>query len=464
MQLHNLALCQPIMQMEALKNDLIRDGSKLLTGIDTRYLALTLIEYLMSESFFRRGASREEAAEHLAPHARQMKPSLSDDEANRVAFFVFDHLANAKADQSTFKIDYWDAARSRWDWHEFRLLEYRQVDSEQWLWTATQDGLMLLLSMLSIDPELTAEIEKAMLERLIEQGRVEDAAALAERARIESFRFHQDIDRQIFWAARGERVDWAKIIAPRIGDARVRIRKRAGLDENVLDAIRERLHLADPDDRGALVRMRRILEECQETHTRLDTRLNSAWSEYLDHQASEFALRQDGMLVDPEDVILRPLLRVPLTAITPAVADTITAALGPMRVRHLPQLVDLLDMAMVAPPERTPPPEGPDDIDPYAEPVPTFDREVERKVKEWFQTQVQRDRRINTEALLLRAAAEEFTRDEILCLALTAMFEIRDVEDATGFGSRRDGVIAHEVVSGDRIEYFLKEDARYADL
>lgn len=453
-QLRNLALCRALSELEADKNRRVRDGSRMFEGIDSQYLGLALIDWMMGESFFRQGVERDEAIAHVAQLAAEMKPQLPPADASRIGEEVFDALSNGgRNNQQAFRVEYWDAAARRTAIHEFRLLRYTQLDNEQWLWEVTRDGLLLHLGMLNLPSDIAGELERMMLSRLLAEGRVDDAARMADRARIQAQIFVRDIDQSIFLAARGSRVDWARDIVPRTVQARKDVKTRIKLDADILDALKTSLPDAAEAERPALLRVKSLVETCQKVHTELDSRLNQASRQFRHHQSSQFALRLPDAEVDPQEGLLVPLLAVAMADIA-AEADDIARLLSAPVVRRLPTLSDVITAAEESwvMPVRSDADDVEDDILAVLPLDETFSPELTAELGAWFAEALDTRGELATDEALALAEAAGRSPLERRLLALHGL----NVFAGGAIEVTVDGSFRRPEAAGDRLVYRLK--------
>lgn len=458
-QLRSLALARPLVTLEAEKGRLVRDGSQLFDGIDTQYLGLSMIDWVMGESLFKRGVDRVEAIARVAAMAAPMKTSLSLDERMKIGEVIFDAFANISDNQKPFRIEYWDGVAGTMARFEFRLLDFKEVGDGEFLWQVTREGLLLHLGMLSIAPDIASELERKLLSRLIVEGRVDEAAKMAERARIEAQLFRTDIDNQILWASRGSRVDWAGVIVPRIAEARARINGRVGLDAEILKVIGERLPDAADADRAPLMRVKSIVQGSQRQHLDLDTRLNGATQQYIEFQSARFSIRLPGARVDPQDGILMPLLAADMEAVS-AEADNIVRLLNRPTARRLTTLTDVLFMADAAwnsELRRQAETAAEDDlIEEWQPPQDSFPAEIVAGVVEWFDRTLRDGASIPTDELLEMAAADGLGPIERRCLALHALHVFSAMSGDVDVVVK--GWFSRPEATGNRVFYTLKEN------
>src|SRR5687767_3413944 len=87
-QQRNLLLLRPLFQLELSKNrfgDEEGADSSLFEGIDTHYLVLMALDYMMEGVTVAMGFTEAEVANHLAKITCAMKPALTERQSQRVA-------------------------------------------------------------------------------------------------------------------------------------------------------------------------------------------------------------------------------------------------------------------------------------------------------------------------------------------------------------------------------------------
>ena len=110
-QQRNLLLLRPLFQLELSKNkfgDASSEDVGLFEGVDTHYLVLATLDYMLEATTVALGFTQSEVLDHLAKVAGAMKPSLSRDQCMRVAEVVLDTLDNKTRGYQEFAFDYYD--------------------------------------------------------------------------------------------------------------------------------------------------------------------------------------------------------------------------------------------------------------------------------------------------------------------------------------------------------------------
>lgn len=114
-QQRNLLLFRPLIQLELFKNkfgDPGQEESNLFDGIDTHYLVLATLDFMMEGTTVALGFTQSEVLEYLSKLAGAMKPNLADVQRRRIAEVVLDTLDNKTRGYQEFAFEYFDAKRS----------------------------------------------------------------------------------------------------------------------------------------------------------------------------------------------------------------------------------------------------------------------------------------------------------------------------------------------------------------
>ena len=121
-QQRNLLLAEPVARLSLDRRVIFKDDPTIADRLDVQYLELSAIDFVMERSAVESGASPDEFVEHVAAEATRVKPSLTDEQSRKVGQVVLDYLANARDGHKAFRIEYCDADRGGYSFHDFRLL------------------------------------------------------------------------------------------------------------------------------------------------------------------------------------------------------------------------------------------------------------------------------------------------------------------------------------------------------
>ena len=210
-QQRNLLLAEPLARLSLEKRVIFKDDPTIADRLDVQYLALNAIDFVMERSAVESGASPGEIVEHVATEATRVKPSLTDEQSRKVGQVVLDYLANARDGHKAFRIEYYDAGRGGYSFHDFRLLALSMAADESLRFKLGPGAQILTLAMLDVAPEFAQEAEAIMIRKAVKRGRFKDAQTLAQRARMRSIHYKQFIEDRLFQVRRAaDRVVWSE--------------------------------------------------------------------------------------------------------------------------------------------------------------------------------------------------------------------------------------------------------------
>lgn len=307
-QLRNLLLVRPLFEL-ALRTRRTEEGVRLFAGLDTNYLALSLLDFIMEGSVFGFGRTREEVLGHLAERCRWQQPSLTDAEARRAAAEVVDALHNTENRTDRFEFEYFDAATRTLKQHRFHLLKWTRGDDDRHYYRVTDEGHLVYLGMLDLGSEDMQVLLDKMLAELIRRGRVEQALEVSERARREAMRYRDNIRSVLERTQRSpESVSWKGDLEPFLERARSHIDERHQEEDQLLSIVIDQLREAsDLENRRRFARLRDTLDKELHGHLRLLQQVSEAGGRYRQAQKTMFRARRRQRLPDLEDALLPPL-------------------------------------------------------------------------------------------------------------------------------------------------------------
>ena len=266
-QQRNLLLAQPIARLSLDRRVIFKDDPTIADRLDVQYLALSAIDFVMERSAIESGASPVEIVEHVAADATRVKPNLTDDQSRKVGRVVLDYLANARNGHKAFRIEYYDAGRGGYSFHDFRLLALSVAADGSPKFKLARGAQILTLAMLDVAPEFAREAEAIMIRKAVERGRFKDARTLAQRARMRSIHYQQFIEDRLFQIRRAaDRIVWSEEVLPELDEARVHLSERRKHEVAIVESIREHIAHARGDTRDHLVDLKNTIDECRQRH------------------------------------------------------------------------------------------------------------------------------------------------------------------------------------------------------
>lgn len=371
-QQRNLLLMRPLYEL-ALRSR--REGNEALwSGLDTNYLCLCLLVFVMDGGALGQGRTHDEAVEHVAELARRMKPALASEQAQSIGREVIEALHNAANHGQPFAYPYFDAAGARVRTHSFALLRYARSDlDDAYYYRVTDEGFVVYLGVLDFGAADMQVLMEKMLHEFIRRGNIDQALEASQRALYESRRYLEQISAQLLRAHRvPDAVRWSTDVAPRLDEARRHIDARLTEEHQMLQATRESLaNAADANTREKFVRLRETVEASLTTSARLLQVLGEAAERFRNAARTLFRTRKRYRLPNLEEVVLPQMLQSPVAALDTLADEESYRLLGldQPRLYELDSLfTTLLTARGVA--DDTPAPEGA--LVPLAEELPHF--------------------------------------------------------------------------------------------
>jgi len=350
---------------------------------DVVTLALAAIDTVIAKQGFDVEVAYDEAIAGLASLVANAHPERPSDEHDLVARYVVDALLNRREREapfsyqvSSFGRDGDGAVRHRVKLAEFRLLtEHEDHARGVNVLRASTDAINALVGGLEFDVEDEQAAIELVLARQLERGAFGLAEKAAERSRLLSVRYADELRTLLADTVRDIRTvltQWAEEVPERLERNRVHLEERLAAETRLLDHVRGALDATDvePAVATAAARIVGLLEECRQRHTELHGRLVGARTIFLDEQTRQ-SFRPVGGLRNPDitDGVFLPLLG---TAVSEAVepAETFAVLLAGTAVPRVVRFADLVD-DLLAPrresaPEDPPVPEELGDPDPPA--------------------------------------------------------------------------------------------------
>lgn len=457
-QQRNLLLMRPLFQLELTKNK-FSDGSggTLLDGLDTHYLSLAALAYLMEGTAVAVGYTLAEVQQYLAQVVAQMKPALTPAQRNRVAEIILDSLDNASNNYQEHSYEYFHAPTGETRVVRFRLTTYEPDLEDTYRYRPTAEGYLVLMGMLDLEVEDHQILVERMLQLLIERGRFDQAYEFARRARMLSIEHRQQLRDFInqAWRAPGS-VVWTRDIGPRLIEARSHIHARQEEDRRMEESVRGQLvQVDDVRTREQLVRLHDVLKSASTVRAQLQLEVTGAGDKFMDAQATAFRARKPSGLPDLEARLLPDAMRCPAARLGGS-ADELLLSLYPAVVPKAPDLSNLLALLL----ERRAIEDDFDDDDETGEVVPfkvyvdPFPEDVTQRVHLWLKGKFSLGGSWKLDELLIAAEDEGFAELEQQCVAYALYRSFPDSE--TLFPKMRavaDGAFISSIAQGDNLRF-----------
>lgn len=308
-QLKNLLLVRPLFEL-ALRTRRTDEGDRLFSGLDTNFLAISLLDFVMEGSVFGFGRSREEVLSYLGEKTRLLKPSLSETDSRKVAADVVDALHNAENRSERFEYEYFDTVSGEMRRYAFHLLRWTRCEDDRSYYRITDEGHLVYLGMLDLGTEDMQVLLDKMLAEMIRRGRVEQALDVSERGRREAMRYQDSIRTQLERAQRSpDAVVWKGDLEPFLVRSREHIDGRQVEERQLQALVNDQLREAtDAGARRKFARLHETLEQELSVHLRLLRLVTEAGGRYRHAQKTLFRARRRQKLPDIEEQVLMPIL------------------------------------------------------------------------------------------------------------------------------------------------------------
>ncbi|VVJ21652.1 Uncharacterised protein [Amycolatopsis camponoti] len=323
---------------------------------DVVTLALAAIDTVISRQGFDEEVTYDEAVSGLARLAASACPEQPSEVHEAVARYVIDALLNRREREAPFAYQVSDfslepdgSVHHRAIAVEFRLLsEHEDQQRGVNVLRASADAINALVGGLEFDVEDEQAAVELMLDRQLKRGAFGQAEKAAERSRLLSVRYSDELRALLTDTVRDIRTvldRWAQDVPAQFERNRVHLEERLGAESRLLDHVRSALDTAeaDPAVTAAAARIAGLLEECRRRHTELHGRLVGARTIFLDEQLRQ-SFRPIGGLRNPDiaDGVFLPLLTMAAEdAAEPAEAFAVFVA-GP-QVPRIVRFADLVD-------------------------------------------------------------------------------------------------------------------------
>lgn len=387
-QQRNLLLFRPLIQLELSKNK-FGDGaeeSSLFDGIDTHYLVLAVLDYMMEGTTVALGYTQQEVLEQLAKLAASMKPSLTEAQTRRVAEVVLDTLDNKARGYQEFAFDYFDGKRGEMrQAPKFRLVAYEPDLEDVYRYRPTPEGYLVYLGMLDLSVEDSQELMEKMLQLLVQRGRFDAALEIARRARTLSIEYRQIIRDQLMQAFRAPgSVNWTRDLSPQLGRAREHVGKRQEEDRRMDESVHDSLLQAnEPKTRESLVALLKAVRDAGLNRTYLVSDITLASERFRRAQVAVFKARPRSNLPDLESRIFPDLVKAPAILLAEE-ADSAISALYPPSTPRVYELNSVFTLLLEQRVEDLSTDDEPGKITRFEPPPEQFPEEVIAEVREWL--------------------------------------------------------------------------------
>jgi hypothetical protein len=203
---------------------------------------------------------------------------------------------------------------------------------------ASTDAINALVGGLEFDVEDEQAAVELMLSRQLERGAFGQAEKAAERSRLLSVRYSDELRTLLNDTVRDIRTvmaRWAEHVPEQLDRNRTHLEERLGAEARLLDHVRGALDGADTEPA--------VAEECRQRHTELHGKLVGARTVFLEEQTRQ-SFRPVGGLRNPDitDGVLLPLLATRANDAAP-LAEAFAVLTAGAQVPRVARVADLVD-------------------------------------------------------------------------------------------------------------------------
>jgi hypothetical protein len=457
-QQRNLLLLRPLFQLELNKTRIGDESSAdrgLFQGLDTHYLALSALDFMMEGTTVNMGSTQREVLSHLADVALAMKPELLALQASRVASVVLDTLDNKANSYKEFNFEYFDATQRATRNIRFRLVTYQPDLEDVYRYRPTSEGYLVYLGMLDLAPEDAQELMEKMLDLLVKRGRFEAALDIAKRARKLSLEYRQLIRDRLMQAYRAPgSVNWTKEMAGRLNDARTHVGARQAEDQRMEDAVREALLSSEElKTRHDLSQLLKTLQGAGLIRSNLVNDITVAPGKFLDAQRAAFRARRAASLPDLEGRLFPQLMCLRVDVLE-AQADNCVSALYPTLWPKVYELNTVFEALRERRAEDQEPDLDDGEVTPFEPPVDQFPQAVISQVEQWVRVQFLPGETVRVDQLVERAEIQGHDSQFRRCLLLMLFRSFAQSETLfPNMRSDASGLFSMDLAQGTNLEF-----------
>lgn len=457
-QQRNLLLLRPLFEL-ALKTRRGDASEPLFSGLDTNYLALATLDFIMEGSVLGLGRTLQETVTNGADLAQRMKSALNEPDARKVAREVLDTLHNAAGKYERFEYDYFDATVGQMKRYAFSLLRYERAEDEQYYYRVSDEGFLVYLGMLDLGAANMQELMEKMLHELVRRGRVNEAVDVSRQAYMQAARYFETIRSRLDRAQRvPDSVTWTGDLEPFLNGAREHLDGRQTEERQMLSVVTDKLREGeDPSTREKLVRLKDTVENELHLGSQLLRLIGEAGQRYLRAQAAMFRARTRQNLPDLEEKLLPELLNLRVSELE-QVGDAQGHTLFSGATPKVFSLSDVVELLLEPQPEDSETDAGDDEMVRLEELPPHFSTEDDAAANQFLQGIFAREPAIDIEAVLATAEEAGLQRQvrELMTFRMYQAFS-RD-ESPFNVDAHLDGRFSNDLVEGARLKFIKREE------
>lgn len=414
-QQRNLLLLRPLLTLEinkALFAD--EEGERgLLNRLDTHYLGLALLDYLIESVPYYRGRTRDEVIVYLAGLIQVMSSELTREAAELAAAQILGAIENKRGSYQQFEFTYFDGVSATNLTYRYRLLKLEPDQYDDPRYSPTSEGYLVYLGMLDLRPEEYELVMQKASKLMLERNRYAEALELIAKARKSSIHYSQLISERLAAAMRSPRsVNWTNDFEPALDGARSHVGERQREDQLMLSSVQDSLtnDSTREEARENLAKIREVLESASTLRTQLVTDIGQAPDRFLNAHAASLRARAGTHLPDLDATFLPDIGKLPASRLA-EIAERGLPLLYAPRVHRVFDLSTVIGLLLQRRPTPEEIPEEEDVFENFSFPAGQFSDELIESAREWLAKTLAGRDRLPTLEILKRAEADGF--DEI---------------------------------------------------
>lgn len=421
-QQRNLLLLRPVFALELNKNSHGAGAGtleSLMDGIDTHYLVLAALDFMMEETTMNMGCTQDEVLAYLTSIALEMKQTLTVPLARKIAETVLDSLDNKAKGYKEFEFDYFDAPSRRFSSVRFRLVTYEPDLEDVYRYRPTSEGYLVYLGMLDMAPEDAQILMEKMLDVLLKRGAFDVALEVAKRARKLSLEYRQLIQDRLNQAIRAPgSVKWASDIGNKLDGARSHVAERQAEDYRMEESVREAIvHAEDPKTRTDLSALLNTLKGAGLIRSYLVNDITIAPQRFLDAQKSLFRARRPAGLPDLDSGLFPIYLGMDSSWLSSQSEDCVSSFYPPS-CQKLYELNSVFALLLERRVEDVVPGDDEGEIVPHAPYPDKFSKELIEEVESWIALEFDVAGTYQLDQLIAKAASNGFDTRKLQFLVM----------------------------------------------
>ncbi len=401
----------------------------LFENLDTYYLCLNLLDFLMEGASVSSGRTSAEIAAYLSELIATLDSSLISSDCKKAAEIVAAALDNRANNFKSFESTFFDAQSKQQAVFKFQLVGFGLDLEDEYRFQPTPFGYLVYLGMLDLAPEDAAEFMEKMLQILIQRGKFDEALDIAKRARTLTIEYRQSIRDNLSRAQRSPaQVNWNRDLAPKLDNARDHIQSRQSQDQLMMQSVRDSLlQTKQIDSRRNMVSLLSTIENASLLRGKLLTDISGAYHLYNTSKVAMFRVRTNSNLPDLESKLLPDLMQLKCSYLAEE-GDEIISSLYPCSI---PNIYDISLVLKLLSEKRVQPQDYDETEGELVETEtwqPQYSEEAIKSAELWIRNKLLAESSISVSALMNLAESEylHIEQQQLIALLLFRSFSFEE--------------------------------------